>query len=165
MDDSRVKVHRFYYKVYPYTVEYDVEIKMNNSLFFPFWEPQNAEYTSVVQSTCTIICPEKYEVRYRQFNYKDQPTVSVNDGKKYMTWQVKNLQGIKKPYASPEWRELTTMVYFAPTDFEIQGYKGNMSSWKEFGKFQFALNQNRDQLPDAVVQTVHNLTAGITDDA
>ncbi|MFL5740026.1 MAG: DUF3857 domain-containing protein [Flavisolibacter sp.] len=164
VDDDRVKEHRFYCKDYPYTVEYEVEIKWNNTLFFPAWLPQDAEYTAVEQSTCTIICPEKYEVRYRQFNYKDQPMITVNDGKKYMTWEVKNLSGIKRPYASPEWRELTTMIYFAPTDFEIQGYKGNMSSWKEFGKFQYVLNQNRDQLPDAILQTVHNLTTGITDD-
>jgi hypothetical protein len=55
------------------------------------------------------------------------------------------------------------MVYFAPSAFEIQGYKGNMSTWKDFGKFQTSLNAGRDVLPPDVVQTVQQLTGNITD--
>ena len=33
MDDSRIKAHNFYCKDYPYTVEYNVEIKINNTFF------------------------------------------------------------------------------------------------------------------------------------
>src|ERR1700694_5591066 len=39
MDDNRRKVHQFYDKDYPYTVEYEVEERSNNSLFFPNWIP------------------------------------------------------------------------------------------------------------------------------
>ena len=38
--DDRVKSHNFYYKIYPYTVEYEVEIKYNFTLFMPTWTPQ-----------------------------------------------------------------------------------------------------------------------------
>jgi hypothetical protein len=55
------------------------------------------------------------------------------------------------------------MVYLAPSSFEIQGYKGDMTSWKEFGKFQTALNQGRDQLPPEVVQAVQRITASTPD--
>ena len=47
MDDNRVKYHNFYYKVYPYTVEYTVEIRYKNTLFFPSWMPQPASKLSV----------------------------------------------------------------------------------------------------------------------
>jgi hypothetical protein len=81
-----------------------------------------------------------------------------------MTWEVKNLQAIKKPYASPKWDELTTAVYLAPSEFEVEGYKGNMESWEELGKFHMTLNKDRDKLPDDVVGKVQQLVSGITDD-
>ena len=40
IDDNRVKTHNFYYHVYPYTIEYEVEIHYNNTLFFPMWYPR-----------------------------------------------------------------------------------------------------------------------------
>jgi hypothetical protein len=58
---------------------------------------------------------------------------------------------------------MTTVIYFAPSDFEIQGYKGNMTSWKDFGKFQASLNEGRDVLPANIEETVNRLTAGISD--
>ena len=35
VDDIRIKSYSFYYKVYPYTIEYDIEIDNKNTLFFP----------------------------------------------------------------------------------------------------------------------------------
>lgn len=164
MDDNRRKVHQFFYKSYPYTVEYEVETKFNYTLFFPTWLPQEGEHFAVEQSSYTISSPSNYTVRYRAFNYSGQPVITEDKGQKIMKWEVKNLKSIVRAYASPPFRELTTMVYFAPTDFEIQGYKGNMSSWQELGKFQYALNTKRDELPEKIVQKVRDLTAGITDD-
>lgn len=165
IDDNRKKTHQFYYNVYPYTVQYEVEFRINNTMFFPYWVPQDAENLSVEQSSCTIICPADYQVRYRQFNYNGEPVVSSEKNKKSMHWEVKDLPAIKSPFASPSWRELTTTVRFAPTAFEIQGYKGNMSTWQEFGKFQNALNSKRDELPENIVQKVKELAAAAGDDA
>jgi hypothetical protein len=164
MSDDRKKVHQFYYKTYPYTVEYQVEIKLYSSLFFPAWIPQEDEHFSVEQSSYTLICPSKQSVRFRSFNYRHEPITKEENGQKIMKWEIKELAAITRPYAAPQFRELTTMVYFAPTEFEIQGYKGNMSSWEEFGRFQYSLNLNRDKLPPNIVQTVNQLTAGVTDE-
>jgi len=164
MDDNRRKVHQFFYKSYPYTVEYEVEIKFNYTLFFPTWLPQHGEHFSVEQSSYTIISRPEYTVRYRAFNYPGEPVITEEKNQKIIKWEIKNLQCLETAFASPPLRELTTMVYFAPTDFEIQGYKGNMSSWLELGKFQYALNDKRDQLPEKINQKVHELTAGINDD-
>jgi len=163
IDDSRMKTHHFYYREYPYTVEYEVEQKFSNTLFFPNWYPQEDEKYSVEQSSYTVICPEQYEIRYRAFNYKGAPEVTTEKGKKKMRWSVNAIPAIKLPFASPSWKEMTTVIYFAPSEFEIQGYKGNMSSWKDFGKFQASLNAGRDVLPAQIVETVNRLTAGIND--
>ena len=54
------------------------------------------------------------------------------------------------------WHELTTMVIFGPTDFQMDDYKGNMNSWQDFGKFVYALKQGRDILPENIKQKVQN---------
>lgn len=165
IDDSRRKVHQFYYKTYPYTVEYEIEVKSNNTMFFPSWVPQEGEFLAVEQSSYTVVSDASYEVRFRAFNYTKAPVINTEKDKKWMKWEVNDLPAIKLPFASPMWRELTPMIYFGPSTFEIQGFKGNMSTWKDFGKFQYALNQQRDQLPEAMQQNVKQLIAGITEEA
>lgn len=164
IDDNRRKVHNFYHKVYPYTVEYEVVFQINNTFHFPAWVPQSFSLLSVQQSSYTFVCPEDYQVRYRAFNYKGKPVESVDKKRKVYTWEVKNVPAIVSEYAAPRWHELTTMVRLAPTDFEIEGYKGKMSSWKEFGKFIYELNKNRDVLPDDLKAKVQQITAGLSTD-
>jgi hypothetical protein len=162
-DDNRVKVHDFRYKVFPYTVEYEMEVEYNHSFYFPDWEPQGYEDLAVEQSSFTFTTPDTYTLRYKAFNYKNEPVATTANGKKTQKWEVKNLVALERPFASPAWHELTPTVLFAPTDFQMEGYKGNAASWADFGKFMLTLNQGRDVLPEAVKQKVQSLTAGITD--
>ncbi|MCU7552458.1 DUF3857 domain-containing protein [Chitinophagaceae bacterium LB-8] len=162
MDDNRVKVHSFYYKAYPYTIEYEVTTRFNHTFYFPKWIPQEYEQLSVENSSFTVITPADYKIRYKSFNYKEEPVVVTEKNKKKTTWQVKGIPAIKSPFAAPMWNEITPAIYLAPTDFEVEGYKGNMNSWLEFGKFIYSLKKDRDQLPDEVNQKVQQITAGIS---
>ena len=164
MDDNRVKTHHFYCKAYPYTVEYEVEIRFNNTLFFPRWVPQEGEKYAVEKSKYTLVAPAGYKVRYKAFQYAGEPLVTTEKNKQVMTWEVANLPAIRIEYASPDWYDLTTMLFTGPTDFEIEGYKGNMSSWQEFGKFVYSLKKDRDELPEDIKQQVHELIAGAAGD-
>jgi hypothetical protein len=163
IDDSRRKFHHFFYKVYPYTVEYEVEIKYYGTLFFPVWLPREEENFSVEQSSISIICPLNYSVRYKVFNYTGDPVEMTEKEKKILTWQTTGLSAIEDEYASPSWYELNTVILFAPADFEIENYRGNMNTWQEFGKFVYSLKQGRDQLPDNIKQTIHKITDNIID--
>jgi Domain of Unknown Function with PDB structure (DUF3857)/Transglutaminase-like superfamily len=163
IDDSRRKFHHFFYKVYPYTVQYEVEIKYNGTLFFPTWLPREDENFSVEQSSISIISPSYYTVRYKVFNYTGEPVQTTDKEKKTMTWQTSGLPAIEDEPFSPRWYELNTVVLFAPAEFEMQNYKGSMNNWQEFGKFVYSLKQGRDQLPDNVKQIVHQLADNITD--
>src|SRR6185436_18532230 len=69
MDDNRLKLHNFYYKVYPYTIEYEVVVRNKNTLFFPTWMPQGGEKISVELSKITVIAAPEYKFRYKAFNY------------------------------------------------------------------------------------------------
>lgn len=162
MEDSRIKMHGFYYKVYPYTVEYETVIEFNNTYMFYPWFPQPAEQYAVEKSSMSVVCPSWYTFQYKMFNYNGEPIVSEAKGEKTYKWQSANLPAILKEYAVPEWQEITTCVFFKPDKFEFEGYKGSMSSWNELGQFQVQLNQGRDKLPDNIKQKVHQLTDAIT---
>jgi len=163
-DDNRVKVLDFTNQFYPYTVEFETEVKYNNTYTVPDWFPQPGEKLSVESSSFSFVAPADYNIRFKAFNYEGQPSATTEKNKQIKTWKVSNLVAVKKPFASPTWNELTPCVYFAPSEFEMEGYKGNGSSWQDLGKFPLALNVGRDKLPDDVVQKITALTKDAKDE-
>jgi hypothetical protein len=159
IDDNRKKIHSFHHKIYPYTVEYEVEIKFSHTFYFPTWYAQEDEFVAVENSSFKIIHPEQYKIRYHQFNYSGLPKETIDKNLKVISWNVANIKAIKKEPYAPQWHELTTMVKVAPTNFQIENHKGDMSNWKEFGKFMYDLTKGRDVLPDNIKQQVKTLTA------
>ena len=156
--DDRYKLHNFYCRSYPYTVAYETEIDFSQSMFFPVWRPQSAGRMSVEHSSLAVTCPADYRLRYEAFNYKEKPVSEKDDDRKDYTWSIHAVPAIEEEYACPELEELTPSVTLGPTKFEIQGYDGNMATWEDFGKFQYALNAGRDKLPPDIKRTVHQLT-------
>ncbi|MGN7723335.1 DUF3857 domain-containing protein [Chitinophaga sp. 22620] len=163
IDDSRIKSHDFYYKVYPYTIEYEVETRFRSTAGFRSWTPQGTDNYAVEQSRLSVTVPAEYDLRYKQFNYNGEPVKIPGKGDKTFVWEVKNIAAQKEePLAGP-WRMRSVMVYLAPSDFAFGDYTGKMSSWDDFGKFQRTLNEGRDVLPDNIKATVHQLTDNVQD--
>lgn len=161
-DDSRIKMHGFYHRSYPYTVEYETEVTYNGSFFFPAWDPVDNEKIAVVQSALTVKVPNDFEVRYKMYNYKGEPEIKNEKNNKILYWEIKNLEPIELEYAYPSWDYIAPMVYLAPTKFQLEKYTGDMSTWQGFGAFMYTLNEGRDKLPENVKQKVHQLTDGVT---
>lgn len=161
-EDSRVKSHSFYHKNYPYTIEYEVEIKQNGLLFLPSWRPVEDQAFSVEKSVFEVACPSDFKIRYKAFNYPSEPVVK-NGKENIYHWEVNNLNVVNYEFASLPLAEITPSVFVAPVDFEIDGFKGAMDSWTNFGKFQILLNQNRDQLPENIKAAIHQLVDTVSD--
>ncbi|PWT98634.1 MAG: hypothetical protein C5B52_11975 [Bacteroidetes bacterium] len=164
VDDVRYKLHSFYCKTYPYTVEYEVEIKYNYTMFFPEWSPVEGLNFAVEQSKATFVCSRDYLLRYRPFNYTAEPTIVEDGSKKNYTWEVKNLPAIEGEANAPDWYEITPTILFGPSAFKVGDYEGNMSSWQDFGKFVYTLKKDRDDLPDNVKAKIHQLADGLKDE-
>jgi transglutaminase-like putative cysteine protease len=163
IDDTRIKFHNFFYKIYPYTVEYEYEIKYNTSAYFPEWEPQEGYNFAVQQSLISVIYPLTYTVRYKAFNYPGQPEKKGDKDNNVLTWQALNLPAIEREPLSPSRSKTSMSVVFGPSQFHMESYDGDMSSWASWGKFIYVLKQNRDELPEDVKKQVHQLTDGIND--
>ena len=162
--DLRYKMHNFYYTNYPYTIEYEVEVSLNGMFYLPEWQPVSAPKIAVERSLFSVTVPKDYELRYKQFRYSGSPVLKEEKSSKIYTWQLNDQAAKKEEVLAPEWDEITTRVIIAPSDFEIAGYKGNMNSWQDYGKFMTALYRGRDVLPAEVKAKVHELTDNLKTD-
>jgi hypothetical protein len=164
MDDNRLKKYAFYYRNFPYTVEFECSLKLDHSFWLPGWYPQEFAGLSVEKSIFTVSMPQDYVLRYKHLNFNGQPLAATDKNKKTLTWKIEQLPSVKKEFAAPRWQEITPMVSIAPAEFQLDEYKGDMTTWKDFGKFIYELTKNRDELPDDVKQKVAQLTAGLKTD-
>ena len=163
--DDRYKENEFYDAEYPYTVEYEEEDENTGTRSFPRWMPQSNPKMSVQNSKFTIIAPAGYNVRYKQVNCKSEPVITQKGDVKTYTWEIKNITAKKQEVCAPPFSEITPVVFFAPSLFEVDGYSGDMSTWEGYGKFMYQLIKGRDVLPEPIKLKVHELTDTIKDES
>lgn len=162
--DNRYKYAEFKYAIFPFTVEFTTETTNKNLLFYPMWFPQeDEENVAVEQSSLKIQMPANLPLRYKSINGLAEPTLeNIAESKSY-TWQVKNLQVYENELYSPKWTRYGKGVLTAPNEFEVEGFKGSMKTWKDLGEFDNILGKGRDLLPENVQQEVKQLVANIAD--
>jgi transglutaminase-like putative cysteine protease len=163
--DSRVKHVDPRYQTYPFTVEHEVSVTLSSTFFIPRFSPFTHFNTSVEQSSITVTAPDTYNLRYKEYNNMpvcEQTTVGTTV--KYF-WQCAPFVARNKEPLSPDPYEVFPYLNIAPSDFEFEGYKGNMESWQNFGRFIAALNTGKDELPLATVAKMQELVKDCTSDA
>ncbi len=161
VNDSRIKEGSFYYHEYPYTVEFEEEDEINGFMTIANWFPQTSIEASVEDSKYSIIAPEDYSIRYKMLNSDILPAIGEKSGKKTYMWELRGLSAFGEiPFSAPLIRYAPCLMVGA-SDIEEEGYRGNMSTWNDFGKFYGSLQKGRDVLPEEVKQKVHRLTDAI----
>ena len=165
MMDIRFKYYRFAARSYPYTISYEEEMTLDGLFGLqPQWLPQSSPMVSVAGSSLVIRAPSDYPLQYKDYHFPDSVTVSEKKGIKTYAWQLADRPAVtQEPYSSA-WYGREPRVNLAPGDFEVQGLKGNCSSWTELGRFCGSLYQGRGQLPDEARRKVHALVDGLSDD-
>jgi Domain of Unknown Function with PDB structure (DUF3857)/Transglutaminase-like superfamily len=165
VNDDRIKIGKFSYNRYPYTVEYEEEDDLNGFIGIGGWTPQYFFNSSVESSKYTIITPKNYIFSYRMQNSKIEPSeLEIYRGnKKSFTWQIQNLPAYEEMPFSADYAIYAPRLLVSLGEIDIEGYKGNMTTWDEFGKFYGSLQKSRDILPEETKQKVHELTKGLTD--
>lgn len=162
--DNRIKIADFSYSKYPFTVEFEYTTVTTNMMFYPRWFPKEDEGTSVENATLKITTAPEVQLRYKELNGINKCSIqSLPSGLKEYLWEVK-----KQPVAEFEpmasfWSSLGPGVITAPTEFIVEGYKGRMTTWKEYGEFLNKLNEGRDALSDETVSNVKSLVYNIAD--
>ncbi len=161
-DDARYKVHNFYHRSYPYTVEYEVEADLKGIFNLPEWQPVPAPEVAVEKSSLTVVTPKDYTLRYKQLLYPGNVLNKEEKSGKIYQWQLSNEMAKAREAYAPEWDAIATRVMIAPSQFEFGGYSGEMSNWQNFGQFMLSLYSGRDVLPANIKAKVHELTDRLT---
>ncbi len=156
--DGRIKRHNFYWKNYPYTIEYEEEIEYDGLYEFPTWRPLGTYNCSVQSSNCIIEMPIDYKLRYKLLNGAKEPVITAGNKTKTLSWQASGLKAMEYEVMQPPVSSLVPAVLLGPDDFEYGGYKGNLSTWDNYSKYYAALYKGRDVLPDNIKAQVHLLT-------
>ncbi len=163
-EDNRVKFFDPKYRTTPFTVEYTYETSFNGLFFYPEWTVYDDYNISVERSSFRIITPEGFRLRYLEKNFDEKCDISGDKGKVYYSWKAENRNAIKKEPFGTSFEEYTPVVYSAPCDFELDGYKGNMESWDSFGKWLYTLGIGRNILGTDTGEKIKGLVSGIDND-
>jgi hypothetical protein len=163
VSDNRSKNHSFYHKDYPYTIEYTSVVSLNGMFWLPGWVPQLSNAMGVQQSKYTVKTPSGYSIRFKEYNYSGKATINENNGGKSYEWIAENIKPVKLEPMMPHWSRVRAYVAVAPNQVEIDGFKGSMTTWKEFGNFLYQLSGNRDELPPEMAMKAKQMTEGIID--
>ena len=107
--------------------------------------------------------PADYKIRYKRVNGAKEPVVISTGNTKTLTWQAANIKAVEYEVFQPSLSRLQPLVLAGPVDFEYGGFKGNLSTWDNYGRFYADLYRGRDVLPDNIKMEIHKLTDGIKD--
>jgi transglutaminase-like putative cysteine protease len=159
--DSRVKTFDLTQSTLPYTVEVEYDIDYSMLFTIDGSSITSQENVSVQHFVYELVYPAALKPRIKTYNITAQPVVSSPSGGTESTrWTLDNVMPLViEPMASPN--DFVPRIAAAPNNFEVQGYAGDLSTWEGYGKWQLALNEGRDVLPDATKAKVKELTKNL----
>jgi len=136
--DDRFKHYTKAVTQYPYTIEFEYEVKTRQSLDFPDWIPNENTETAVEKSTYTFICKQTFALRYKEFNVPSNVvTAFTPEGMRSYSWEAKNIKARRHEPLSPNWRNILTRVMVAPEKFSYENYSGSFTNWQQLGKWMY----------------------------
>jgi len=152
-DDNRVRVSELYHNSFPYTVEFIYTISYDEDFNWPTWYSRTT-LDPVEKSRFEAILPENQALRYWSNNDSVKAIIREEGGRKIYEWEINNQ--IKLPYDAygDDIEDVASIIQIAPSEFEIEGYHGNMNSWKDFGAWYYSLYKDRLKLSAPAVSEV-----------
>ncbi len=162
VDDTRMKYVKVPHTAYPYSLEIEYERTNEAMIFYESWIPQSHPDIAVKQSKFTVKIPNALSLRYKETNAPAKRILKEDKSTTYI-WEATDMPAyLPEKHLPHNEKRAITQVLTAPTEFEFEGYKGNMSSWKNFGSFFYQLQQDRNTLSDFSRAQVQELVKSCT---
>ena len=157
-DDTREKVAEMFYDKFPYTVEYTYKLKYDGYLQWPAWYSRES-LDPVELSRFEVTMPEGDTLRYWYSNDSLKPVIASNDDRLTYLWEAKDLPQLSEDISGNDDEDYAGIVRIAPSKFEIDGYKGDMNSWKNFGMWAYNLYNGQDILSEEATKKIQSLVS------
>ncbi len=147
---------------YPITVEftYSVESKATNG--YTYFDLDNREMS--IQSTqLTLVIPKSMTFRYHNNHVAIKPLViDMDKDNKSYTWKAVGIKAVQGEVNVPS--DSRPYVEMAPNQFDMAGFSGDMSTWKQFGEWNYNLNKASYNLSDASKAFYQQMVSGAKTD-
>ncbi|MBI9053520.1 MAG: DUF3857 domain-containing protein [Bacteroidales bacterium] len=158
-DDNRIMFYNPEIDAFPFTVEYSYTIDYDGFLSYPRWGMYDDYNISCQRKELTVTTSKGIKFREHYQNLDIKPTITnLPNSNTSHSWILSNIPAIKEEPFSPDLYSFSPSLILAPTNFRMQGYDGNMESWKDFGNWIYSLNKDREALPDETIIKILNLT-------
>jgi len=163
--DYRVKHYVPSVTQYPYTIEYEYELKFKQTLNVEGWEPVAEPNMAVEKSSYKVVCKPDFNIRYKEINIPQKAEIgSTKDGLKTYLWQIKAIKAFKSEPFSPNWQTYLSQVIVAPESFSYYGIHGVYTNWQQLGKWQYdKLLTNRQDVPAETAAYIKDMISNIND--
>jgi len=156
--DDRVKYLEYTPASYPVTIHFEKETKTSNTAFIKSFTPYTNYYQSIKSSTFRIDNNSEIVLRFSENGFMEGVSIE-NENPNLLTYSVSNLPSISREVYSPSFETFTPKVMFALQTFELEGEKGEVSNWQEFGLWQHEnLLKGLDELPESTISEIKLLT-------
>lgn len=144
----------------PFTVTYDYEIKEGNGFVaLPEFRPQYSPNLEIKKSSYHLTIPKELQCRYKLENIDcDVVKSETNDNKETFSIQWNDIKAINSEQFMPAKEKFIPCVYFSTQSFEYFDHPGTLTTWKDFGEWNYLLSKERKQLPDELRQKLHEMT-------
>ena len=157
-DESRSVYFELLHNVFPYIVEFKIEIDFNSNFFLPSWYPQK-DYP-VKYSSLEIVSPEDQKIKWHNVHCNIEPIERKYNGKTKYFWEVENLNSYStEDFLSPEIKN-GFHVLISPEQFELSDSKGSCETWNSISKWGVSLYNNKMKLSEKTSAEIKTLVNG-----
>ncbi len=159
-NDTHIYFYEYTPVRYPFTITYEWEEKHTDGIIaLPPFSPQQDYHQEVKKSFYRLIANPDLPYKYKIFNGTANIIEKKSEkGEFIFEANLNNLKAIApEPYA-PESNELFTYIYLTPLQFKFDKRNGEMKNWSTYGKWLYGLMEDRDKLPNELIQLLKDKT-------
>ncbi len=159
-EDSRVKFADLSTNRYPYTVEFDYEVRYKYLYSIPSFVVIPNLKIAVESASYFLTYPPDLAPRYKVMNIVAEPTATREKGMETLRWEFHNMNALKGESFGSSPYEVIPYIMVAPTKFKYDAYAGIMDTWENYGNWINLLGQGTSGLNEATKSKAHELVNG-----
>ena len=150
---------------YPYTIEYDWEVKSSNGYVeYDFFSPVWYDRQALEKASFKVTVPTGTKIRYMSLPHEQNPQ-KLEDGKNDVyVWNMPPMRCLIDEEYDDHSMYICPSVIAMPYEFVFGESSGILDTWENKGKWFHQLAEGRGNLLPADKQKVKELTASCTSD-
>lgn len=150
---------------YPYTIEYDWEVKSSNGYVeYDFFSPVWYDRQALEKASFKVTVPTGTKIRYMSLPHEQNPQ-KLEDGKNDVyVWNMPPMRCLIDEEYDDHSMYICPSVIAMPYEFVFGESSGILDTWENKGKWFHQLAEGRGNLLPADKQKVKELTVGCTSD-